>query len=102
MPGEVFPMAELSSRRCFLRKAGGAALAPAVAASLGELSPLRASASPGDEDYWGMVRRQFAFREARVPMNAANLCPSPRAVAEQVAELTRDIDSDCSFQNRAK
>jgi hypothetical protein len=25
-----------------------------------------------------MVRRQFAFDERRVPMNAANLCPSPR------------------------
>ncbi len=49
-----------------------------------------------------MVRRQFAFRENKVPMNAANLCPSPRVVAEQVAELTRDIDVDCSFQNRNK
>ncbi|MCB1018675.1 MAG: aminotransferase class V-fold PLP-dependent enzyme, partial [Acidobacteria bacterium] len=35
-------------------------------------------------------------------MNAANLCPSPSAVAERVAELTADIDLDCSFQNRAK
>jgi selenocysteine lyase/cysteine desulfurase len=49
-----------------------------------------------------MVRRQFPFREDKVPMNAANLCPSPRAVAEQVAELTRAIDVDCSFQNRAR
>ena len=51
---------------------------------------------------WEEVRRQFAFREERVPMNAANLCPSPRVVAEQVSELTRDIDVDCSFPNRAK
>ena len=35
-------------------------------------------------------------------MNAANLCPSPRAVADRVSELTRDIDRDCSFQNRGK
>ena len=35
-------------------------------------------------------------------MNAANLCPSPRAVAERVSGLTRDIDVDCSFPNRAK
>src|SRR5262249_4422189 len=35
-------------------------------------------------------------------MNAANLCPSPRVVAERVTELTHDIDRDCSFQNRAK
>jgi selenocysteine lyase/cysteine desulfurase len=35
-------------------------------------------------------------------MNAANLCPSPRAVAECVAEVTRDIDVDCSSHNRHK
>ena len=35
-------------------------------------------------------------------MNAANLCPSPRVVSDCVAELTRDIDADCSHQNRAK
>jgi selenocysteine lyase/cysteine desulfurase len=85
-----------------LLRAGGAALAPAAAASRGELSALLAATPPGSEDYWHMVRRQFAFREEKVPMNAANLCPAPRAVAEQVAELTRDVDGDCSFQNRAK
>ena len=55
-----------------------------------------------DEPYWGRVRDQFAFSEDRVPMNAANLCPSPRSVADRVEELTRDIDRDCSFDNRAK
>jgi selenocysteine lyase/cysteine desulfurase len=35
-------------------------------------------------------------------MNAANLCPSIRAVSERVADLTRDIDVDCSFHNREK
>jgi selenocysteine lyase/cysteine desulfurase len=95
-------MAEQPSRRSFLRLAGGAALAPATAAALGELSPLQGSAPPGGEDYWQMVRRQFPFGEGKVPMNAANLCPSPRAVAEQVAELTRAIDVDCSFQSRAR
>ena len=35
-------------------------------------------------------------------MNAANLCPSPRVVAERVYALTRDIDQDCSSQNRRK
>jgi selenocysteine lyase/cysteine desulfurase len=30
------------------------------------------------------------------------MCPSPRAVADEVANLTNDIDADCSFQNRAK
>src|SRR5439155_10779336 len=96
---EVLPMTEPTSRRAFLL---AAALGPAVAASLGEFSSLLASAAPGGEDYWDMVRRQFAFPENKVPMNAANLCPSPRVVAERVAELTQDIDRDCSFQNRAK
>ncbi|MFB3826800.1 MAG: aminotransferase class V-fold PLP-dependent enzyme [Bryobacteraceae bacterium] len=68
------------------------------------LSASAAALAPGppDEAYWGAIRAQFAFDEACVPMNAANLCPSPRAVAERVTELTRDIDRDCSFQNRAK
>src|SRR5262245_58011527 len=96
MTGEVPPMAEITSRRSFLLRSGGAALAPAA------LGAFAASAPPGGEDYWQMVRRQFAFTEDKVPMNAANLCPSPRAVAERVAELTRDVDADCSFQNRAK
>jgi selenocysteine lyase/cysteine desulfurase len=87
------------SRRSFLLEAAGAAtLMPSVAATFARL---QAAPSQG-EDYWNMVRAQFAFSERRVPMNAANLCPSPRVVAERVTELTRDIDVDCSFQNRAK
>ena len=53
------------------------------------------------DDYWEMVRRQFRFTEAAVPMNAANLCPSFRAVAEEVDRLTADVDTHCSCENRA-
>jgi isopenicillin-N epimerase len=95
-------MTQPTSRRSFLLQTGRMALAPAVAASLGQLSSVLAATPPGSEEYWQMVRRQFAFGESRVPMNAANLCPSPQIVADQVAALTRDIDTDCSFQNRAK
>src|SRR5262245_13110214 len=95
-------LADITTRRSFLRQAGLASFAPAMAASLSQLSSLLAAAPPEREEYWQMVRRQFAFREDKVPMNAANLCPSPRIVADQVTELTRDIDVDCSFQNRAK
>jgi hypothetical protein len=35
-------------------------------------------------------------------MNAANLCPSPRAVSDRSLELTPDIDIDCSARNREK
>ena len=95
-------MAQSASRRSFLSElAAGAAFLPAAAASLGQLSPLLAAAGEG-EAYWEMVRRQFPFGEEKVPMNAANLCPSPRVVAERVSELTRDIDFDCSFNNRDK
>jgi isopenicillin-N epimerase len=60
------------------------------------------SQSVAGEDYWQMVREQFSFPDSTVPMNAANLCPSFRSVAEQVAFLTADIDQDCSFNNRSK
>ncbi|HET8547330.1 MAG TPA: aminotransferase class V-fold PLP-dependent enzyme [Bryobacteraceae bacterium] len=84
-------MALLESRRVFLHSLG-----PGVAAL-----QLRA-ATVQAEPYWALVRSHFAFTEQHVPMNAANLCPSPAAVSERVAELTRDIDMDCGFQNRAK
>lgn len=87
-------MAAPHSRRAFLHRLG-------AAVSLAELGS-RLAAAPNEEFYWITIRGQFAFEEARVPMNAANLCPSPRAVAERVTGLTRDIDLDCSFQNRAK
>lgn len=77
----------MTTRRSFLKSVVGSA---AVMASSGESS------------YWGMVRRQFPFTEDRIPLNAGNLCPSPWVVSEQVAALTRDIDQDISYTNRAK
>ena len=83
------------TRRAFLHTAAGApVVAPALLPSLG--------AAADDEALFGFVRREFPFEEDKVPMNAANLCPSPRSVADRVDELTRDIDRDCSFQNRGK
>ena len=97
-------MAHIASRRTLLRQLSGTvAFLPAAAAHLPAWSPaLTAPAPAGNEPYWSRVREQFAFSEERIPMNAANLCPSPRVVAERVTELTRDIDADCSFNNRAK
>ena len=66
------------------------------------MAGLPAAAAPAGEAYWLMVRRQFPFREEKIPMNAANMCPPPRAVTERLVELTRDTDADCSFDNRAK
>lgn len=109
VPGPLLPLPSMTgfpTRRSFLRDAiAGAALLPALAPRSLAASPANPSlprTDVPDEAYWEMVRAQFAFREARVPMNAANLCPSPRVVAERVEQLTHDIDVDCSFQNRGK
>lgn len=101
-------MRSAPDRRTFLRDlAAGAAALPAlgVPSALSASSPPHPSlpaGAPADEDYWRLVRAQFAFPESRVPMNAANLCPSPMSVADAVNRWTRDIDEDCSFQNRDK
>jgi isopenicillin-N epimerase len=86
-------MSLVGSRRVFLKAA-----VPTV--SVGLAAMLKAAAA--GETYWDVVRNHFPFTESRVPMNAANLCPSIRAVSERVADLTRDIDVDCSFHNREK
>ena len=41
---------------------------------------------------WQQVRNMFSFSEGSVPMNAANLCPSFKQVAEKVFELTRNYE----------
>lgn len=87
-------MPQRSTRRHLFTRATQLAAATSLAPSL--------AAATSDESYWQLVRQQFAFPESRVPMNAANLCPTPASVAAAVADLTRDIDQDCSFQNRAK
>ena len=91
----------MNSRRSFLKEvAASAALLP-IALESSEASTLAETSLDG-EAYWHLVRAQFSFSEKKVPMNAANLCPSSRAVSERVSELTADIDRDCSFNNRAK
>ena len=93
-------MRTIHSRREFLRSTGALMLGGA-GLSAAEAQQRLASAE-ADESYWELVRAQFSFTERAVPMNAANLCPSFRAVAENVALLTADIDRDCSFNNRGK
>ena len=91
-----------ASRRSFLLEAvAGTALLPTVLTTIGEAFPATTTKT-NNESYWELIRRQFAFSEEKIPMNAANLCPSPRAVAERVASLTKNIDLDCSSNNRAK
>ena len=91
-----------ASRRQFLEGAlSSAALAPPLVSGWTRSRPAAAAQPAGDLD-WDAVRARFAFGESAVPMNAGNLCPTPISIAERVAALTRDIDVDCSHQNRAK
>jgi isopenicillin-N epimerase len=88
----------IGSRRTFV---GAFTYLPLAAATPSRLKQLLA-VTPSGEGYWSMVAGQFPFRAGKIPMNAANLCPSPRVVSECVAELTRDEDSDISNPNRSK
>src|SRR5215831_1700124 len=94
-----------NTRRVFLRGISGAAGAVAylrsAAATPQHLRNLLAVA-PERESFWNLVASQFPLRAGKIPMNAANLCPSPRSVSERVTELTRDEDSDVSPGNRTK
>lgn len=88
------------SRRSMFRQAGAVA---AFATACGAVRNIAwAQAATGGEDYWDLVRRQFIFPESAVPMNCANLCPSFQSVADKVAELSRVVDYDVSFNNRAQ
>ncbi|MBI3693991.1 MAG: aminotransferase class V-fold PLP-dependent enzyme [Acidobacteria bacterium] len=92
------------TRRSFftgLVAVGGASYLKSAAASTRQLAPMLAAVA-GGESYWSLVKEQFPLRRGVVPMNAANLCPSPRVVAERVFELTRNLDADVSHQNREK
>ena len=120
---------DTQDRRTFLKRAaGGAAAVPLVAPQwLAGATPLSEDDGPWttlrrppdvvpldalaararfadveDEEFWELVKRQFPLSDDLILMNAANLCPSPFPVQETVFELTRDIDRDASFQNRAK
>jgi len=94
-----------NTRRSFLRGISGAlgavAYLPSAAATPQQLGRFL-TATPDRETFWRVVSGQFPLRAGKIPMNAANLCPSPRPVSERVAELTRDEDSDVSPGNRTK
>jgi isopenicillin-N epimerase len=65
-------------------------------------SSLPAAGAAAGEAFWTAVRQQFVMPPGLAVMNAANLCPSSRAVLESMYTATRDIDQDPSPNNRAK
>src|SRR6266849_6023512 len=55
-----------------------------------------------DEKFWTSVRDQFVMPKELTMLNAANLCPSSGPVLETMYKMTKDMDQDPSFDNRAK
>ncbi|MEO0334364.1 MAG: aminotransferase class V-fold PLP-dependent enzyme, partial [Bacteroidota bacterium] len=92
-----------SSRRRFLKKTLAGVSLSTVVTSLPAHASLRSlNSDENSEMYWEQVRQQFGLRPGLILMNAANLCPSPRAVSETVSSGMQDLDFDASFHNRKK
>jgi selenocysteine lyase/cysteine desulfurase len=89
-----------SSRRSLFRKAATAAAGWAAMAH--SLKAASSSATPANEDFWRLVKKQFPLEDGLLYFNAANICPASRAVLDRHAEFLRDFQANPSFQNRAK
>lgn len=97
-------------RRKFLQQLGTGlattltlpALAGATSAAPHSLPLLAPLEDTLDEKYWEMVKQQFMVSPNLIMVNAANLCPSPHFINEQVSAETKDLATDVSFQNRQK
>ena len=96
-----------NERRKFLKQLGIASFAaiplPTIAKAdfkekLPATLPLPA---PENEQYWEMVKRQFMVPGNLIMVNAANLCPFPYFIGEQVNNYTKELGKNVSFQYRA-
>jgi isopenicillin-N epimerase len=92
-------------RRAFLRKLSAASLAaltvPAIAHASG-FQDLGKDSTERDEAYWELVKDHFAVPNNLVMMNAANLCPAPYVINDQVMAFLQGLARDVSFQYRAQ
>ncbi|MCC7126844.1 MAG: aminotransferase class V-fold PLP-dependent enzyme [Acidobacteria bacterium] len=100
-------MANAVSRRSFARLfalGGSAALFsdPAWAAQTAAAPALTPGGASAGEAFWTSVRAQFVMPPDLAVMNAANLCPSSRAVLDTLTRETRGVDLDPSPNNRAR
>jgi len=78
-------------RRAFLKTVAGTSLV----SSLGAWRVAAAELSAGPTD-------AFGFAGDRVPMNAANLCPMPRAIHDAVRRFAGELERDLSAANRRR
>ena len=101
------------TRRNFLRKVGTSAGASALFMSgsssmalanvtVQTMANASQGARPDDEIFWDKVREEFIIEKKLIMMNAANMTPTPKIVHETVIEHTKDMEMNCSFQNRGK
>jgi len=97
-------MSITNPRRDFLKRVSAASLAalsvPSLALSITD-SQLAPGGGAPDEAYWELVKKQFAVPDKLLMVNAANLCPSPYQINEQVLSFQQALSRDVSFQYRA-
>jgi isopenicillin-N epimerase len=93
------PVLTGSRRSLFKAVAAAAASWKTMEQTLQAATP---TATPTNEDYWRLVKKQFPLEDGLLYFNAANVCPASRAVLDRHAEFLRDFQANPSFQNRAK
>lgn len=94
-----------SPRRKFLKQLGTGLAAGTISPTIAIAKQKHKSILPAgqiDEKYWEMVKQQFAIAPDKLMVNAANLCASPYLVHDKVDQLSKDLATDVSFQNRNK
>ena len=69
---------------------------------MGAAPPLAPGGPAAGEAFWKSVREQFVMPPELSVMNAANLCPASRPVAEALTRESRSVDADPSPNNRAR
>jgi isopenicillin-N epimerase len=100
----------VSPRRNFLKQLIGGSMTtlalPVFAAPVISAQPIKSLPSlkkdVADEQYWELVKKQFAVPLKLTMMNAANLCPAPYLINEQVQASLKGLSQDVSFQYRAR
>ena len=92
----------LPRRELLKRMAGGLVAGTLGTKWLNLAAQENSEANLENESFWEQIKRQFPIRPSLIMMNSANLCPTHYGVLETLFGLTRNLEGDVSFQNRAK